>query len=331
MAHLEPLETASGTQEAADESVTPRPHRASHATAPTSLMRAATPHLDELANRQGIGRIQTIPVGWHAGTEVGLPALLGNRLTQPPGRGWIEAAACRIDVGPQQAAWRLDVIAGTTTPNDLQRALGSTGLPAQVHTIDARRNILIGPITWGNAAPGHDEPAPPSWQQRIATLETTLDIQLHAWGYAHPPEFVACDDLAVLADSTAALGIARLIHATHLASLDAAIEAITQQTHRRILIHDARPDEAGHQRDHDAKSAALTAFDQEVLGPVISAADQAGFAILVAPDHGCDPATGAHCSQPVPATWPGAPGSGTMTEAATTRLPIHKISQITGG
>lgn len=73
----------------------------------------------------------------------------------------------------------------------------------------------------------------------------------------------------------------------------------------------------------------LTTFDRDVLGPVVSAADRASLDILVAPDHGCDPATGAHSSQPVPATWPGAPGSGTMTEAATARLPVDDTSHAT--
>ena len=72
------------------------------------------------------------------------------------------------------------------------------------------------------------------------------------------------------------------------------------------------PDEAAHERDAEAKVAAIEAADELLLRPLADALRArrarlgAGAATLqVCPDHGCDPATGRHDDAPVPCLrWP---------------------------
>lgn len=281
----------------------------------TSLAVALTPNLDALARRQGIGRLRTIAAGRHPGTEAGLPALLGLTLTAPVGRGWLEAAALGVELAPGLAAWRLDTRAGTPDADVLRAAFVHAGLDVRIHDLPEHRQLLIGPHVWGDAAVGHDQQMPARWRVRLAPVEQAAGVRLHAWGRAARPALPRLPGLAVLPGSTAALGIARLVGAEVLSDLDHAVRAIRRRRHTQILVHDGRPDDAGHARDPAAKVAAVTAFDRDVLGPVLAASDAVGAVVVVSPDHGCDPATGAHTAQPVPATWPGAPGRGRVTEA----------------
>lgn len=292
----------------------------------TSLERARTRHLDALCSTQGVGRLRTIPAGHQPGTEVGVSRLLG--LTgATPGRGWLEAAAVDVEVAPGRAAWRLDLTSGIAAAARLEAALRRTETAevtddVEVHPLTDRRHLLVGPARWGDAAPGHDQELPTAWRRRLAAVEDALDVRVHAWGRAQQPPLPTRRNLAVLPDSAAVRGLARGVDATLLSDLDDALAAIASARHDTVLIHDAGPDEAAHDRDPAAKRAALERFDETVVGPIVAAATAAGAAILVAPDHGCDPATGAHTAEPVPATWPGAPGTGRMTEPATCGLPV---------
>jgi 2,3-bisphosphoglycerate-independent phosphoglycerate mutase len=104
---------------------------------------------------------------------------------------------------------------------------------------------------------------------------------------------------------------------------------------RRVVVHVGGPDEASHERDPEAKAAILERVDRELLPPLIDAAREAGGALRVCPDHGCDPHTGAHDSAPVPCVeWDPdhsralrrfAAGSPTrrLTERAVAELPVR--------
>ncbi|MEX1162339.1 MAG: hypothetical protein WEB03_02040 [Nitriliruptor sp.] len=302
----------------------------------TSLQRARTPHLDGLCAEQGVGRLATIPDGWHPGTEVGVARLVGVATAEPPGRGWLEAAALDVEVAPDCAAWRLDLTAGHVSPARLTAALRTHATVlreqadgVQVYDLPGHRHLLVGPAAWGDAATGHDRVLPDSWWERITPVARALEVSLHVWGLAARPTLPARPDLAVLPGSSAVRGIARLIGAAILDSFDAAMEAIASGRYPTVLVHDAGPDEAAHARERRAKIDAIERFDTAVAGPVLAAAAHAGAAVLVAPDHGCDPTTGAHTADPVPATWPGAPGRGRrLTEAATAQLPAADAAQL---
>lgn len=292
----------------------------------TTLARADTPHLDALCASQGVGRLRTIPAGANPGTEVGLTRLVGITALAPA-RGWLEAAAAGLEVGIGRAAWRLDLVAGTATIAQLVDALGALGASGrgpdpEVHALEAGRHVLIGPAGWGDAAPGHDRPMPTAWQHRLAPVENALGVRLRVWGRATHPRLPVRTDLAVLPGSPAALGLARSVRARHLPDLRAALRAIEEARQPMVLIHDAGPDEAAHRRDPGAKRTAIERFDATVVGPVLAVAAAHGAAVLVAPDHGCDPRTGSHTADPVPASWPGAPAVGRLTEARTADVPV---------
>lgn len=309
---------ASATAQRSCELVVLIPDGAAEPGTSTSLSRAATPHLDALTARQGVGALRVIPPGWHPGTETGVARLLGLALTVPPSRGWLDAAALGLDVPARCAAWRLDVNGGgadRTRIEDRFKALTGTSEVA-VAAIDKRRHVLIGPARWGDAAAGHDQPMPPSWRLRLAPIAAEFQVGLHAWGTAARPQLAASTDLAVRPASGAVHGLARLAGCEVLPGRPTALERILAGGARTVVVHDAAPDEAAHARDIDAKIAALERFDTEVVGPAVSAALAVGARVVVAPDHGCDPATGRHTSEPVPATWPGAPGHGRLTEHA---------------
>jgi 2,3-bisphosphoglycerate-independent phosphoglycerate mutase len=72
----------------------------------------------------------------------------------------------------------------------------------------------------------------------------------------------------------------------------------------RIVVHVGGADEAAHRHDADAKVAFLERADRELVAPLADAVRAAGGTLRVLPDHGCDPATGAHDAFPVPClTW----------------------------
>jgi 2,3-bisphosphoglycerate-independent phosphoglycerate mutase len=90
-----------------------------------------------------------------------------------------------------------------------------------------------------------------------------------------------------------------------------------------VVVHVGAPDEAAHERDADAKVAAIEAADRFLLSPLADALRAHGGTLQVCPDHGCDPTTGEHDGAPVPCLqWPAANASGgRLTERAVARQP----------
>ncbi len=85
-------------------------------------------------------------------------------------------------------------------------------------------------------------------------------------------------------------------------------------------MHVPDPDDAAHARDRAGKVAALERVDA-LAGRLAAQADL----LVVCPDHGCDPATGAHTADPVPAlVWrPGGTGAPAgYSERAVAALPV---------
>ncbi|WP_353115095.1 phosphoglycerate mutase [Nitratidesulfovibrio sp.] len=79
---------------------------------PTPLAAANTPTLDRLAATGTAGRCQVIPYGAEAGSDAGIPALLGyDPLRHPVARGPLEALAAGLPLGPRDTAWRCNVVA----------------------------------------------------------------------------------------------------------------------------------------------------------------------------------------------------------------------------
>lgn len=79
---------------------------------PTPLAAARTPTLDHLAVTGTAGLCQVIPYGAEAGSDAGIPALLGyDPLRHPVARGPLEALAAGLPLAPHDTAWRCNVVA----------------------------------------------------------------------------------------------------------------------------------------------------------------------------------------------------------------------------
>lgn len=77
---------------------------------PTPLAAARTPTLDRLAAAGAAGLCQVIAPGAEAGSDAGIPALLGyDPLRHPMARGPLEALAAGLRLGPRDTAWRCNV------------------------------------------------------------------------------------------------------------------------------------------------------------------------------------------------------------------------------
>ena len=282
---------------------------ASEPGAPTSLERARTPVLDALCAAGSLSRVRTVAPWLPAGSESAIPALLGWVPVAPVDRGAVEAAAHGVAVGVGERAWRVDVFdregggragaaATARAAAELRAALGRQ----RVHRLAGHRLLVIGP---------DERRFPSSWQ--------TEDVaHLNWWPEGVVPPRVLDRSTTVVAARGAAAGLARLMGARVVVPADATGDARTDLRAKaaaavaairvgaaRVVVHVGAPDEAAHERDAAAKVAAIERIDRELLAPLAATTRRAGGTLRVTPDHGCDPATGAHDDAPVPCLdWP---------------------------
>jgi 2,3-bisphosphoglycerate-independent phosphoglycerate mutase len=291
-----------------------QPLRAGEATA---LASARTPVLDDLAATGEAARVAVTPAGVSAGSETGVPALLGHAPTRALGRGRIDAAGYGVPVPSGLVPWRADVLRedGSRATAGMARMIAAALGGAWT---DGHRLVLFAPE---GAAPAGG-PGVRVWPDG-ATLPRALD-----------------DTTVVIAARGAAAGCARLLGAALVvppgatgdidtdlhAKARAAVDAIARGA-ERVVVHVGAPDEAAHRRDAAAKVAALEALDAALLAPLRDAVARAGGTLAVCPDHGTDPLDGAHDAAAVPALRWGrgiAPaGPRRMTEAACARAPVR--------
>ena len=86
-------------------------HAVSRLDGKTLLQYADTPYMDMLARKGRSGMLQTIPDGFHPGSEVANTAILGYDLNQVyEGRGPLEAASIGYDMQPGDLAMRCNFI-----------------------------------------------------------------------------------------------------------------------------------------------------------------------------------------------------------------------------
>lgn len=77
----------------------------------TPLAAARTPHLDRLARRGLLGRVRTIPPGLAPGSDVANLALMGyDPSLHRTGRAVFEAASLKISLGPDEVAFRCNLV-----------------------------------------------------------------------------------------------------------------------------------------------------------------------------------------------------------------------------
>lgn len=77
----------------------------------TPLAKAHTPHLDLLAREGMVGRVCSIPLSFHPGSDVACLSLMGYEPQRYyRGRGPIEASSMGITLGPRDVAFRLNLV-----------------------------------------------------------------------------------------------------------------------------------------------------------------------------------------------------------------------------
>ena len=77
----------------------------------TPLEAAATPNMDRIAARGRVGRLLTVPPGFPPGSDVANLSLLGyDAAANYQGRGPIEAASIGVSLGPDDTAFRCNVV-----------------------------------------------------------------------------------------------------------------------------------------------------------------------------------------------------------------------------
>lgn len=77
----------------------------------TPLQAAATPHLDRLARRGELGCARTIPPGKEPGSDIANLAIMGyDPVRYHTGRAPLEAAALGVDLGPEEVAFRCNLV-----------------------------------------------------------------------------------------------------------------------------------------------------------------------------------------------------------------------------
>ncbi len=290
-----------------------QPLRAGEATA---LDAARTPVLDALAAEGEVARVAVTAPGLAAGSEAGIPALLGSPPARPLGRGHIDAAGYGVPVPAGLVTWRADVAREDGAPAAAAAAAALGGAWTGGH-----RLVLFAP-------PGR----PP-----------VVGAGVRLWPAGEAPARALDDTTVVVAARGAAAGCARLLGAavvippgatgdvdTDLHAKALAAEAAIAERTPRVVVHVGAPDEAAHRLDAAAKVEALEQIDAWLLAPLRDAVEHVGGTLAVCPDHGTDPLDGAHDGAPVPALRWGAgiaaSGAQRMTEAATAGAPVHPPS-----
>lgn len=316
---------------------------------PTSLERAGTPVLDGLASEGVVTALRTVAAGLPVGSETAIPGLLGWVPQAPVDRGAIEAAAHGIEVADDERAWRVDRRNrgdATATARQLAHILAKRlpsrrGSPrGRVHHICGHRMLVVGP-----------EPTSTLGGEllQVALRSGPFGRELFVWQVGAIPPRVLNEDTVVVGARGAAIGIARLMGArtivppgatgrpgTNLAAKAAAALSAIDAGAARVVVHVGAPDEAAHERDAEAKVAAIEAADRLLLSPLADALRANGGTLQVCPDHGCDPTTGEHDGAPVPCLlWRASDVSGAdgasdtrLTERAAASVRVTDVASI---
>ncbi|MBN1473966.1 MAG: cofactor-independent phosphoglycerate mutase [Syntrophaceae bacterium] len=107
----------------------------------TPLMCAFTPHLDQIAVEGTLGLVDTIPEGMKPGSDVATLSVLGYDPAQNyTGRGPLEAASMGINLGPNDIAYRCNLV--TIGQKDTPEAFMEDFTAGHISSREAREIIL---------------------------------------------------------------------------------------------------------------------------------------------------------------------------------------------
>jgi 2,3-bisphosphoglycerate-independent phosphoglycerate mutase len=296
---------------------------------PTALEQAYTPALDAVAAEGSLMRVATTPTGLPAGSESGIPTLLGAAPDAPVGRGRVDAAGRGIAVPDDVIPWRADLVyrngrrASIRQVRDVCAHLGSGAQPIGGHRVllMSRSRPLDRRILGLHLRVWADGPAPAGPLPRPTTL-------ICAAGTA-----AGCGRL-LGADVVTPDGTTGDVDTDLDAKLRAAAQAVASEV-PLVVVHVGGPDEAAHRREQESVISALERIDSQLVGPLFAIVERRGGRLAVCPDHGTDPVTGVHDPAPVPAVvWPRlrhADGGESFDERAACAAPLFESAELLAG
>ena len=129
----------------------------------TPLEAAKTPSMDELARRGELGCARTIPPGKEPGSDIANLAIMGyDPVRYHTGRAPLEAAALGVELGPQEVAFRCNLV---TLRHEGAQTIMEDYAAGHITSEEAREIIQVLDSALGQAGrrfyPGGELPAPP--------------------------------------------------------------------------------------------------------------------------------------------------------------------------
>lgn len=77
----------------------------------TPLEAADTPNMDQIAREGAMGMVRTVPAGFVPGSDIANLSVLGyDPISNYTGRGPLEAANMGVDLGPDDIAYRCNLV-----------------------------------------------------------------------------------------------------------------------------------------------------------------------------------------------------------------------------
>ncbi|PLX41782.1 MAG: cofactor-independent phosphoglycerate mutase [Deltaproteobacteria bacterium] len=336
----------------------------------TTLEAASTPNMDRLAREGVLGMAKTVPDGYPAGSDVANLSVFGFDPAECyTGRAPIEAAAMGVDLGPDDVAYRMNLVTllmgqsqvymhdftadhisneeAAAVVKTLSEELSEDGL--EFYPGVGYRNLMVwrGGEDGAKTTPPHDITGQPIHEHfpQGAGADKLLDLMLSSqmvlkrhpvnqarreegrlevnsswlWGQGKRPRVERYDEkfgltgtvisavdllkgIGILAglDAPDIEGATGYIDTNYENKVNAALEGLGRGDF--VYVHIEAPDETGHQGDMEKKLGAIEAFDEKVVGPIVSALENSGeeFRVIIMPDHPTPIAHRTHISDAVP-------------------------------
>src|SRR5438128_1882034 len=239
----------------------------------TPLEYARIPNLDHMASRGILGLTRTIPRGFPPGSDVGTMSILGyDPARYHTGRSPIEAASMGVELGPDDVAFRCNLVTletlegGTEVMRDF-----AAGHPPTDEAAEIVRDM--------NRALGRDGIE--------GSVIAAVDL---------------VNGLGVLAGlrKIAVPGATGFLDTNFRGKAEYGLRALAERDF--LFLHVEAPDEGGHMGDAQKKVEAIENVDEKVIGPLLEGLRAGGgeWRLLVMPDHPTPCALKTHTSEPVP-------------------------------
>src|SRR5208283_1327780 len=293
----------------------------------TTLKHAFTPHMDQLAQRGMVGKVRTIPKGFHPGSDVANLSILGYDPSRYyTGRAPLEAASIGIRLGEDDVAYRCNLVT-LRFSNGKSQAVMDDYSSGHISTDEARELIstINAELKSGDVVlrdlmkrsvdllDGH-----PVNRRRLREGKKPAN-SIWLWGQGKRPELPTYQEkygirgaLISEVDLTKGLGIyagfqilkvpgaTGWLDTNYTGKAEYALQALSDSD--LVYVHVESPDEAGHSGNYREKIQAIEDFDALVVGKILKGLEERSmnYRVLLMPDHATPVKMRTHTDEPVP-------------------------------